>query len=29
MTANDRKSYLEYLKKLVGQYKNSYHHSID
>ena len=27
MTANDRKSYLSYLNKLVDQYNNSYHHS--
>ena len=28
MTANDRKSYLSYLNKLVPQYNNTYHHSI-
>ena len=28
MTANDSKSYLSYLTKLVDQYKNIYHHSI-
>ena len=26
MTANDSKSYLSYLNKLVAQYKNTYHH---
>ena len=29
MTANDSKSYLPYLNKLVGQYNNTYHHSIN
>ena len=29
MTANDSKSYLLYLNKLVGQYNNAYHHSIN
>ena len=29
MTANDSKSYLSYLNKLVDQYNNSYHHSIN
>ena len=29
MTANDRKSYLPYLNKLVDQYNNNYHHSIN
>ena len=29
MTANDRKSYLPYLNKLVDQYNNTYHHSIN
>ena len=28
MTANDSKSYLAYLNKLVDQYNNTYHHSI-
>ena len=28
MTANDSKSYLPYLNKLVDQYNNTYHHSI-
>ena len=28
MTANDSKSYLSYLNKLIDQYKNTYHHSI-
>ena len=28
MTANDRKSYLSYLNKLLDQYNNTYHHSI-
>ena len=27
MTANDSKSYLPYLNKLVDQYNNTYHHS--
>ena len=27
MTANDSKSYLSYLNKLVDQYNNNYHHS--
>ena len=26
MTANDSKSYLSYLNKLVDQYNNTYHH---
>ena len=29
MTANDSKSYLSYLSKLVGQYNNTYHHGIN
>ena len=29
MTANDSKSYLSYLNKLVDQYNNTYHHSIN
>ena len=29
MTANDSKSHLPYLNKLVEQYNNTYHHSID
>ena len=29
MTANDSKSYLSYLNKLVDQYNNSFHYSID
>ena len=29
MTANARKSYLPYLNKLVDQYNNTYHHSIN
>ena len=29
ITANDRKSYLSYLNKLVDQYKNIYHHFIN
>ena len=29
MTANDSKSYLAYLTKLVDQYNNTYHHSIN
>ena len=28
MTANDTKSYLSYLNKLVDQYNNTYYHSI-
>ena len=28
MIANDRKSYLSYLNKLVDQYNNTYHHSV-
>ena len=28
MTANDSKSYLSYLNKLVDQSNNTYHHSI-
>ena len=28
MTANDHKSELSYLNKLVDQYHNNYHHSI-
>ena len=28
MTANDSKSYLSYLNKLVDQYNNAYRHSI-
>ena len=29
MTANDSKYYLRYLNKLVDQYNNTYHHSIN
>ena len=29
MTANERKSYLSYLNKLVDQYNNTYHHFIN
>ena len=29
MTANDSKSYLSYLNKLVDQYNNTYHHSVN
>ena len=29
MTANDSKSYLSYSNKLVNQYSNTYHHSIN
>ena len=29
MTANASKSYLSYLNKIVGQYNNTYHHSIN
>ena len=29
MAANVRKSYLSYLNKLLDQYNNTYHHSID
>ena len=29
MTANDSKSYLPYLNKLVDQYNNTYHHCIN
>ena len=29
MEANDSKSYLPYLNKLVDQYNNTYHHSIN
>ena len=29
MTANDSKSYLDYLSKLVDEYNNNYGHSID
>ena len=29
MTANDSKSYLPYLNKLVDQYNNTYHHFIN
>ena len=29
MTANGSKSYLSYLNKLVDQYNNTYHHSIN
>ena len=28
MTGNGSKSYLSYLNKSVGQYNNTYHHSI-
>ena len=29
MVANDNKSYLPYLNKLVDQFNNTYHHSIN
>ena len=29
MTANDSKSYLSYLNKLVDEYNNIYHHSVN
>ena len=29
MTANNSKYYLSYLNKLVDQYNNTYHHSIN
>ena len=29
MTSNDSQSYLPYLNKLVDQYNNTYHHSIN
>ena len=29
MAANDGKSYLPYLNKLLDQYKNNYHHSVN
>ena len=29
MTGNDSKSYLSYLNRLVDQYNNTYHHSIN
>ena len=29
MTANDTKSYLSYSNKLVDQYNNAYHHSVN
>ena len=29
MTANDSNSYVTYLNKLVDQYNNTYHHSIN
>ena len=29
MTANDTKSYLPYLNRLVDQYNNTYHHSVN
>ena len=29
MTASDKKYYLPYLNKLVDQYNNNYHHSIN
>ena len=29
MTANNSKSYFSYLNKLVDQYNNTYHHSIN
>ena len=28
MIANDSKSYLNYLNKLVDQYNNTYHHTV-
>ena len=29
MTANNKKSYLDFLNKFVDKYNNTYHHSID
>ena len=29
MTANDRKSNLSFLNKLIDQYNNTYHHSVN
>ena len=29
MTANNNKSYFPYLNKLVDQYNNTYHHSVN
>ena len=29
MTANGNKSYLSYLNKLIDEYNNTYHHSIN
>ena len=29
MTANDSKSYVSYVNKLVDQYNNTYHYSMD
>ena len=29
MTANDRKSYISFLNKLIDQYNNTYHHSVN
>ena len=29
MTANGSKSYLSYLNKLIDEYNNTYHHSIN
>ena len=29
MTANNKKSYLDFLNKFVDEYNNTYHHSID
>ena len=29
MIANDSKSHLSYLNKLMGEYNNTYHHSIN
>ena len=29
MAANDSKSYLSYLNKLIDEYNNTYHHSIN
>ena len=29
MTANDSKSYFGYLNRLVDEYNNTYHHSVD
>ena len=29
MTANDRKSYISFLNKIIDQYNNTYHHSVN